>query len=111
MAGLIVYAYYENCDPFLAKRIHAADQILPLFVMDTLSFIPGFAGLFISTVFSGSLRLVMLNSPKSAYGSLLYFCSTVSSGVNSLAAVVLEDLIKPYCSRITFFRDMSEERA
>ncbi|KAF4528620.1 hypothetical protein B566_EDAN009224 [Ephemera danica] len=50
--------------------------ILPLFVMDSMGHIPGLAGLFVAGIFSGSL-------------------STVSSAVNSLAAVTMEDYIKP----------------
>merc|ERR1712141_317219 len=49
---------------------------LPLFVVDTMSDYPGLSGLFISGIFSGSL-------------------STVSSAINSLAAVTLEDYIRP----------------
>lgn len=48
---------------------------MPLYVVDTLKHMPGLAGLFVAGIFSGSL-------------------STVSSAVNSLAAVTLEDYIK-----------------
>ena len=51
--------------------------MLPLFVVDTMSDIPGLAGLFITGIFSGSL-------------------SSVSSAINSLAAVTLEDYMKPF---------------
>ena len=50
--------------------------MLPLFVVDTMSDTPGLAGLFITGIFSGSL-------------------SSVSSAINSLAAVTLEDYMKP----------------
>ncbi|KAG1662985.1 Sodium-coupled monocarboxylate transporter 1 [Nymphon striatum] len=52
-------------------------QIFPLFVMETLGEFPGIPGIFVSGVFSGAL-------------------STVSSGVNSLSAVTIEDILKPY---------------
>uniref|UniRef100_T1H3J5 Sodium-dependent multivitamin transporter n=1 Tax=Megaselia scalaris TaxID=36166 RepID=T1H3J5_MEGSC len=50
--------------------------MMPLFVIDTMGKYPGLAGLFVSGIFSGSL-------------------STVSSSVSSLAAVTLEDYLKP----------------
>lgn len=50
-------------------------QLLPLFVMDSMGHLSGLAGLFVAGIFSGSL-------------------STVSSAVNSLAAVSMEDYIK-----------------
>ncbi|XP_049944693.1 putative sodium-dependent multivitamin transporter isoform X2 [Schistocerca serialis cubense] len=52
---------------------HCLRQLMPLYVVDTMS---GMPGLFIAGIFSGSL-------------------STVSSAVNSLAAVTLEDYFKP----------------
>ena len=76
-AGLVIYAYYKECDPLSLGRIAKSDQLLPLFVIDTMSGYPGMAGLFISGIFSGSL-------------------STVSSAINSLAAVTLEDYIKSF---------------
>lgn len=75
LAGLVVYANYASCDPIRSKQVNNPNQVFPLFVMDTLSFLPGMAGLFVSGVFSGAL-------------------STLSSALNSLAAVTLEDLVK-----------------
>lgn len=46
-------------------------------VMETLEFLPGMAGLFVAGVFSAAL-------------------SSLSTGLNSLSAVFLEDYIKPY---------------
>ena len=51
-------------------------QLLPLFVTDTMGGYLGLSGLFVAGIFSGSL-------------------STVSSAINSLAAVTLEDYVKP----------------
>ncbi|XP_046545969.1 sodium-coupled monocarboxylate transporter 1-like isoform X2 [Haliotis rubra] len=75
--GLAIYARYHDCDPFLSGRIAKLDQIVPLYMMDTLGSIPGLPGLFVSCIFSASL-------------------STVSSGVNSLAAVSICDYVKPF---------------
>lgn len=49
-------------------------QLLPLYVVEKLGNIPGLSGLFVSGIFSGSL-------------------STMSSALNSLAAVTLQDYI------------------
>uniref|UniRef100_T1IR61 Sodium-dependent multivitamin transporter n=1 Tax=Strigamia maritima TaxID=126957 RepID=T1IR61_STRMM len=76
--GLLVYAKYATCDPLSIKLIQSKIQILPLFVMESLSDFPGLPGLFVAGLFSASL-------------------STLSSGLNSLAAVTLEDFVKPLC--------------
>lgn len=74
LAGLVIYANYYNCDPLKAGRIKKSDQLMPYFVMETLSVVPGLPGLFVACVFSGAL-------------------STLSSGFNSLAAVTWEDFL------------------
>ena len=76
-AGLVIYAHYVNCDPIKSGLVSTKDQLLPLFVMDLMSDLPGFPGFFVAGVFSGAL-------------------STVSGGLNSLAAVTLEDFVKVY---------------
>ncbi|XP_004531110.1 putative sodium-dependent multivitamin transporter [Ceratitis capitata] len=75
-SGLCIYYYYKDCDPLLEGRISSRDQLMPLFVVDTMSNIPGLSGLFVSGIFSASL-------------------STISSAISSLAAVTVEDYIKP----------------
>ncbi|XP_062127312.1 sodium-coupled monocarboxylate transporter 1 [Drosophila sulfurigaster albostrigata] len=75
--GLLIYATYQNCDPLTTKLAKARDQLLPLFVMDTLGELPGMTGLFIAGVFSAAL-------------------SSLSTCLNSMSAVVLEDFVKPY---------------
>ncbi|CAF5084179.1 unnamed protein product, partial [Rotaria sp. Silwood1] len=75
LIGIIIYAYYADCDPYTAKFISAIDQIFPYFVMEVFSNIPGLPGVFLACIFSGSL-------------------STISSGLNSLAAVIIEDVYK-----------------
>lgn len=73
--GIILYSYYADCDPYTAKYVGDIDQIFPYFVMEVLSDIKTLPGIFLACVFSGSL-------------------STISSGLNSLAAVVIEDVYK-----------------
>ncbi|XP_045595048.2 putative sodium-dependent multivitamin transporter [Procambarus clarkii] len=76
-AGLVLYAQYHTCDPIKNGRIADSDQLLPLYVVETMGMVPGLSGLFVSGIFSGSL-------------------STVSSALNSLAAVTVQDYILPF---------------
>lgn len=54
--------------------------MLPLFVMQTLGELPGLSGLFIAGVFSAAL-------------------SSLSTCLNSMSAVVLEDFVKPFVKK------------
>ncbi|XP_068162731.1 sodium-coupled monocarboxylate transporter 1-like isoform X2 [Antennarius striatus] len=76
-AGMCLFSIYKNCDPWTSGKVSALDQLIPYLVMDILSDYSGLPGLFFAAVCSGSL-------------------STVSTSINALAAVTLEDLIKPY---------------
>jgi sodium-coupled monocarboxylate transporter 8/12 len=40
-SGLVIYYYYRKCDPLMAGRISKEDQIMPIYVVDALSHIPG----------------------------------------------------------------------
>lgn len=77
-AGIVMYANFRHCDPLLTGKITKTDQVLPYFVMLYLGGVQGLPGLFVAGIFSGAL-------------------STVSSAVNSLAAVLLEDFVRPFC--------------
>ena len=81
--GLVLYAFYYDCDPQRSSQITKTDQIFPLFVMQIMGDVPGIPGLFVAGVFSGAL-------------------STVSSGLNALASVCL--------SEFTCF-DVTEDRS
>jgi sodium-coupled monocarboxylate transporter 8/12 len=74
-SGLAIYSKYYDCDPVSAKVISNVDQLMPLYVVDTMGNIPGLSGLFVAGIFSASL-------------------STVSASLNSLAAVTVEDYYK-----------------
>lgn len=73
--GLIMYAKYEHCDPVMTKQIEKVDQILPFFVMEVASKIPGLPGVFVAGIFSAAL-------------------SSLSSGLNTLAGTIYEDFIR-----------------
>ncbi|CAF1339041.1 unnamed protein product [Rotaria sordida] len=85
--GCILYAKYNQCDPLQAKLISKPDQLYPLFVIETLGRFPGLTGLFIATILSASL-------------------STISSGINSIVTVILEDIYK----RLVVEHSMSDKR-
>ncbi|NXE76228.1 SC5A8 protein, partial [Cochlearius cochlearius] len=85
LCGLALYSIYKDCDPWMAKQVSALDQLMPYLVLDILHDFPGVPGLFVASAYSGTL-------------------STVSSSINALAAVTVEDLIKPY------FRSLSEKK-
>nr|XP_061809540.1 sodium-coupled monocarboxylate transporter 1-like [Nerophis lumbriciformis] len=76
-AGMCLYSVYKDCDPWTSGAVSALDQLMPYLVMDILGDYPGLPGLFVAAAYSGSL-------------------STVSSSINALAAVTVEDLIKPH---------------
>uniref|UniRef100_A0A2M4AFP2 Putative sodium-dependent multivitamin transporter n=1 Tax=Anopheles triannulatus TaxID=58253 RepID=A0A2M4AFP2_9DIPT len=80
-SGLAIYYFYRTCDPLSQGRIKVRDQTMPLFVVDAMGDLPGLPGLFVSGIFSASL-------------------STVSAALNSLAAVTLEDYLKPLYLKI-----------
>ena len=89
-AGLCIFHHYRDCDPIKAGVIRQGDQLLPLYIVDRMSSVPGLPGLAVAGIFSGSL-------------------STVSSAINSLAAVTLEVRILSDMSSMTMimFRTIS----
>ncbi|XP_039249057.2 sodium-coupled monocarboxylate transporter 2-like [Styela clava] len=72
--GLVLYAYYEGCDPVLSGLVEKSDQAIPRLALEVFQDMPGMTGMFVAATFSGTL-------------------STVSSGVNSLSALALEDFV------------------
>ncbi|KAM6214506.1 sodium-coupled monocarboxylate transporter 1 [Rhynchocyon petersi] len=82
--GLALYSRYRDCDPWTDQKVSAPDQLMPYMVLDILQDYPGLPGLFVACAYSGTL-------------------STVSSSINALAAVTVEDLVKPR------FRSLSEK--
>lgn len=76
LCGMVIYATYVNCDPLQEGFIKKADEILIFYVEDRLSFLPGFLGLCVATLFNGALSLNVSN-------------------FNSVSTVVWEDFLKP----------------
>ncbi|XP_039249056.2 sodium-coupled monocarboxylate transporter 1-like [Styela clava] len=83
--GLVLYAYYEGCDPVLSGLVEKSDQAIPRLALELFQDMPGMIGMFVSAAFSGTL-------------------SSVSSGVNALSALALEDFV------LRFFPAMSRRK-
>ena len=54
--GLQTYAKYKDCDPLSSKQIQKHEQLLPFFVTQIASNIPGVCGLLVAAICSASLR-------------------------------------------------------
>ncbi|KAF3856643.1 hypothetical protein F7725_017366 [Dissostichus mawsoni] len=114
-SGLTMFSIYKNCDPLengdigtpdqvttavivssshghhavchkalllTVKWLFFGNQMLPYLVMDILAAYPGIPGLFVAAAYSGTL-------------------STVSSSINALVAVTVEDFILPVFKNLT----------
>ncbi|CAF1097112.1 unnamed protein product [Adineta steineri] len=79
--GCLLYKKYNQCDPLQTKIISRSDQMYPLFIIKTLRRFSGITGLFIACMLNATL-------------------STFSSGANSMATVILEDIYKPLTKNI-----------
>ncbi|XP_060786967.1 sodium/iodide cotransporter isoform X2 [Neoarius graeffei] len=75
--GVVMFALYSHCDPLKSGQISASDQYMPYLVLDIFREYPGFPGLFLACAYGGTL-------------------STVSTSINAMAAVTMEDLFKPF---------------
>lgn len=84
--GLILYTRYQDCDPVKSGEIQKLDQILPYFIMDVASKVPGLPGLFIAGIFSAAL-------------------SSMSSSLNTIAGTIYEDFVRHH------FPNATEKRA
>ncbi|KAM7304189.1 hypothetical protein ISCGN_014089 [Ixodes scapularis] len=76
MAFFLIY-WFRDCDPQLSGSIKQLDQLLPFYVKTHLMEFPGFCGLFLSGVVCAAT-------------------STISSLINSQAAVVYIDVVSLY---------------
>lgn len=76
--GLAIYANFAGCDPLThpdpTKRIENPNQLVGYFVLNNLNSMPGVAGVFLASIFCGSL-------------------SSVSSYLNSQAAIIWHDIL------------------
>ncbi|CAL4070302.1 unnamed protein product, partial [Meganyctiphanes norvegica] len=85
--GICVFAVYADCSPLGLGLINSKDQILPYFVLDRLTILPGMPGLFVAAIFSGAL-------------------SSISSALNGVVAMLWKDILQTLpafakCSKTT----------
>lgn len=86
IVGMCIYAVYSDCDPLKSGYTKSADAILPFYIEDKYSFIPGLMGIFLSTLFNSALILNVSN-------------------LNSLATVTWEDFL----SHMPHFKGMTDK--
>ncbi|XP_041369790.1 sodium-coupled monocarboxylate transporter 2-like [Gigantopelta aegis] len=57
-SGIVVFSYFysNGCDPYEAGLIQNQNRVMPYFVMQVLAELPGVTGLYVSMLFSASLR-------------------------------------------------------
>ncbi|GAB0090702.1 hypothetical protein DMENIID0001_054540 [Sergentomyia squamirostris] len=75
--GMLLAFVFRECDPKGAGVIRENDQLFPLLVVLISEHLPGISGIFIGGMFCASL-------------------SSISTFLNSLAAVILEDFVKAF---------------
>src|SRR4051812_16782971 len=78
--GLLLVGYFAGCDPMALGEVSSPDQLSILMAMRVLGRLPGLPGMFLATLFSATL-------------------STISSGMNSMTAVLWEDFLKGVAER------------
>lgn len=58
ISALAAYTIFHDCDPIKGKIIARDDQIMPYFMMKITENIPAIPGIYLSTIFSASLRYI-----------------------------------------------------
>lgn len=71
---MVIFTNYADCDPFSLGYISKIDEIVPFYVEDKFSNVPGMLGLVMATLFNSALTLAVSN-------------------LNSLATVTFEDFL------------------
>lgn len=56
VVGMVIFAVYADCDPLSSGYIKKFDEILPFYMEDRFSYLPGILGLFMASLFNGALR-------------------------------------------------------
>jgi len=74
--GMLVYATFNQCDPLINGQISNINQLVPFYIMKTFHSYPGLPGMYFASILSASL-------------------STLSSAINSWAAITVETFILP----------------
>lgn len=75
--GLIMYAYYFDCDPVKAHKLTNYDKLVPEFARTITGHINGMPGIFVASLFCASL-------------------SIVSPILHSMSGILYKDCIRPF---------------
>ncbi|KAL0105086.1 hypothetical protein PUN28_016617 [Cardiocondyla obscurior] len=85
VVGMVIFTNYADCDPLSLGYISKIDEIVPFYVEDKFSNVPGMLGLVMATLFNSALTLAVSN-------------------LNSLATVTFEDFL----SHIPVMNDLKD---
>ncbi|XP_068230838.1 sodium-coupled monocarboxylate transporter 1-like [Palaemon carinicauda] len=87
LAGLVMYAYYKDCDPITDPKNYIKDPsiVVVKYVLEVLTKVPGMSGIFVAAIYAAVL-------------------SSVSTQLNSMTALLWEDFLK----ELKIFSDYSE---
>ncbi|RWS28446.1 Sodium-coupled monocarboxylate transporter 2-like protein [Leptotrombidium deliense] len=94
-SGLLIFSKFHNCDPLSTRKVSSPDQLYPYYVVNLFLTRPGFTGFLVAAVYSSALRLTV-NYVQFNFLILQLLLSTISSGINSMSSVTLEDFVKPF---------------
>ncbi|XP_068231607.1 sodium-coupled monocarboxylate transporter 1-like [Palaemon carinicauda] len=77
LAGLVMYAYFKDCDPITSPTNKVTDPsvVVVVYVLYVLTKIPGMSGVFVAAIYAAVL-------------------SSVSTQLNSMTALLWEDFLK-----------------
>ncbi|XP_067211887.1 sodium-coupled monocarboxylate transporter 1 [Linepithema humile] len=90
VVGMVIFANYADCDPLSLGYISKIDEIVPFYVEDKFSNLPGMLGLVMATLFNSALTLAVSN-------------------LNSLATVTFEDFLS-HIPALSDLRDTQQLR-
>lgn len=91
IVGTVIFANYADCDPLSLGYISKIDEIVPFYVEDKFSNVPGMLGLVMATLFNSALTLAVSN-------------------LNSLATVTFEDFLS-HIPAMSDLKDTQQLRA
>ncbi|XP_064214139.1 sodium-coupled monocarboxylate transporter 2-like [Tribolium castaneum] len=77
LLGLLIYAHYANCDPFISGKIQRHEQLYPYYAMEIAGQIPGVIGFTLVGLFCATM-------------------STISSTLNAISGVVYKDFLSRF---------------
>ncbi|XP_015839652.1 sodium-coupled monocarboxylate transporter 2 isoform X2 [Tribolium castaneum] len=77
LLGLLVYAHYAKCDPFITGKIQRHEQLLPYYTAEIAGLIPGVVGFTLVGLFCATM-------------------STISSSLNAISGVVYKDFLSQF---------------